>query len=72
YYILSQKKALKLLEDDINNNHDEDNSKLMIKDIKITKEQWENLQDIIDEFLNTVDNEKSEYNIQLCMSAIID
>lgn len=72
YYILSQKKALKLLEDDINNKNDKDNSKLMIKDIKITENQWENLQDLIDNFLNTLDDNNSECNVQLSMSAIIE
>ncbi|BAH18103.1 hypothetical protein [Macrococcoides caseolyticum] len=72
YYLLSQKKALKLLEEDINNKSKEDSSKLLIKDIKMSKENWDDFQSIINDFLSTLDGEENQLNIQISLSAIVD
>lgn len=72
YYLLSQKKALKLLEEDINNKSKEDSSKLLIKDIKMSKENWDDFQSIINDYLSTLDGEENQLNIQISLSAIVD
>ena len=56
YYLLSQKKALKLLEEDI----------------KMSKENWDDFQSIINDYLSTLDGEENQLNIQISLSAIVD
>ncbi|PKE30595.1 hypothetical protein CW697_06020 [Macrococcoides caseolyticum] len=51
---------------------DEKTTKEMAKDIKMSKENWDDFQSIINDYLSTLDGEENQLNIQISLSAIVD
>jgi len=42
------------------------------KDIKMSKENWDDFQSVINNYLSTLDGEENQLNIQISLSAIVD
>lgn len=71
-YILTQKKALKAIDEDFASKSKKDSTKLLIKDITLNENDWNQLQDLIHNFLDSINNDDGDTNIQISMSATID
>lgn len=71
-YILTQKKALKAIDEDFASESKKDTTKLLIKDITLNENDWNQLQDLIHNFLDSINNDDGDTSIQISMSATID
>ncbi|OAN15492.1 winged helix-turn-helix domain-containing protein [Exiguobacterium undae] len=71
YYLLSQKKMINLLEQDLQQESFEDSVKIILGSVSLTKEKWEDFHKLIEDFLK--ENESTSPNsstIDLTVTAI--
>ncbi|MCR6098784.1 helix-turn-helix transcriptional regulator [Salipaludibacillus agaradhaerens] len=70
YYLLNQKKMLDLLEEDLNSESHEDNTKIIIGNVKLSPENWTEFHQLVSQFLEkheSTDNDAS--TIELVITA---